>query len=333
MNVANAEPPITVLLIDDQRTVVSAIEKMLAMHLDIDFHACNDGREAVQTACRIRPSVILQDITLPHIDGFALLSCYRKNPATRDIPVLMLSAEDKAEAKAQAFLAGADDYMVKPPHPIELAARIRHHSRAYFDHVEREKLLRKLHEQQALLQKANQQLQHLATTDALTQIANRRSFDKGFLHQWRLSVRNKTPFSVAIIDIDNFKPYNDYYGHQQGDLCLQQVANTLADSVQRPSDMIARYGGEEFAVICPDTPLEGAGKIAENMRAAIEALHIPHAQAEALNCVTISIGVASNLPGHTSAKDTPEQLLKIADNALYRSKENGRNRVTLAETK
>jgi len=321
---------ISVLIVDEQRTVVLGIKNMLADQPDIVFHACTDEREAVKMACKIRPSVILQDIYLPHIDGFELLKQYSKNEILRDIPVIMLSGEESAESKAEAFLDGADDYLVKPPHPVELIARIRHHSQVYFDYTERKRLLQILNEQKIALEEANQQLQRIATTDALTQIPNRLAFDKHFLQEWRLSVRNKTSFSVAMIDIDNFKQYNDHYGHQQGDTCLQKVATALSESVKRPSDMVARYGGEEFSVIFPSTPADGAQKIAERIRANIEALQIPHAHAEAAPHVTISMGIANAFPGDTDEHDTPDELLKAADAALYRAKKAGRNRVVVA---
>ncbi|MDX8392485.1 MAG: diguanylate cyclase [Mariprofundaceae bacterium] len=330
MESINVNHPIVVLLIDDQKTVVRGIEKMLAEHPDIDFHACTDARQAVQMVCETSPSVILQDTYMPHSDGFDLIKKYAANKAIGDIPVIMISAESDADAKARAFLAGADDYIVKPPHPVELVARVRHHSQVYFDHLEREKILLQLRKQHAELEDANRQLKHLATTDALTQIPNRMSFDKQFLQEWRLSVRNKTPFSIAMVDIDNFKQYNDFYGHQQGDTCLQQVANTMAKVMRRPTDMIARYGGEEFAVICPDTATHGGEKIAENLCLAVESLNIPHERAEAASCVTISVGMASNLPGKAGEDKTPEELLKAADTALYHSKKSGRNRFSMA---
>jgi len=330
MTSISAKQSISVLIVDEQRTVVLGIKNMLADQPDIDFHACTDEREAVKMACEIRPSVILQDIYLPHIDGFDLLKLYNENESLSDIPVIMLSGEEGAEAKARAFLAGADDYLVKPPHPVELIARIRHHSQAYFDHTDRQRLLQVLNEQKTALEDANQQLQRLATTDALTQIPNRLAFDKQFLQEWRLSVRNKTPFSVAMVDIDNFKQYNDNYGHQQGDTCLQKVAKALSESVKRPSDMVARYGGEEFSVIFPNTPANGAKTIAEHIRASIEGLQIPHAHAEASPHVTISMGIANSFPGNTDEPDTPDELLKAADAALYHAKESGRNKVVVA---
>jgi len=325
------EYSVTVLLVDDKRSIALLTEAMLADQPDIKFHACLDERQAVDMACQIGPTVILQDKHMPHIDGFNLLKLYRENPVIRDIPVIMLSGEEKAETKAEAFLAGANDYMVKPPNSIELVARIRYHTKAYLDHLERKHLFQRLQEEEKLLKEANQKLKRMATIDALTQIPNRLHFNERLQHEWKITARNKTAFSIAMIDIDNFKQYNDHYGHQQGDTCLQQVAKTMANMVHRPADMIARYGGEEFVVIFPDTPEDGAKKVAEDIRMAIETLRIPHPHAEAAPYVTISLGVASSLPGGTGDEEMPKRLLKAADTALYLSKKNGRNRVTMAE--
>ena len=330
MSEARPHNQINVLLVDEQRTVALAIGRMLEGEADIELHVCADERTAEETIADIRPHVILQDINLPHINGFEMLRRYNDKPDIRDIPVIMLSGEDNAETKARAFLAGADDYMVKPPHPVELIARIRHHARAYEEHREREQLLIELQQERERLKKANRQLEMLSTTDGLTQIPNRRCFDRQLLHEWRLSVRNRTPFSLALIDVDNFKNFNDYYGHQAGDACLQQVAAALRESVHRPADVVARYGGEEFGVILPDTSAEGATKIVEAMRVAVEALKIPHAKAQAADCVTISIGMCSALPGEKE-EQTPDELLHLADAALYKAKENGPNQVIVAD--
>jgi diguanylate cyclase (GGDEF)-like protein len=125
------------------------------------------------------------------------------------------------------------------------------------------------------LEEANRILQQLSSQDGLTGIANRRHFDGELSREWRRALRSKTPLSLLMLDIDGFKAYNDFYGHQKGDECLRSVASTLKAVVKRPGDLCARYGGEEFAVILPGTRFEGAVRMAEAFRAAIEALRIP----------------------------------------------------------
>ncbi len=320
---------VTVMLVDEQRTVARGIQSMLREHPDIDFIWCADEREAEKMACQHGPSVILQDINMPYLDGFELLSRYRNNDVIKDIPIIMLSGEQAAETKARSFLEGASDYLTKPPHPIELVARIRHHSRAYFEHLEREELLQSLEAKTRELTELTRRLEQLSLTDALTGIPNRMHFDQILDREWGRARRDRKPLSVALMDVDNFKQFNDFYGHQAGDDCLRRVARAVAESLRRPSDFAARYGGEEFALVLPDTDAEGARKVAELARAAVAELAIPHERAEAALHVTISIGVASTIPGQDDV--ARDELVKRADEALYESKSNGRNQVTVKE--
>ncbi|MBV8489997.1 MAG: diguanylate cyclase [Candidatus Eremiobacteraeota bacterium] len=163
----------------------------------------------------------------------------------------------------------------------------------------------------------------LAFTDGLTGIANRRQFDETIVSEWQRAARDGTPISALMLDLDYFKSYNDTYGHQSGDLCLQRVAHALHDCARRPADLIARYGGEEFVALLPGTDLEGAIVIAEEMCAAIGTLEIVH-DGSSLGYVSLSAGAASVSP---LASGTPEALLQAADDALYRAKLEGRNRV------
>ncbi|MYM22058.1 diguanylate cyclase [Duganella sp. FT135W] len=189
-------------------------------------------------------------------------------------------------------------------------------------------LTRRAHELAALVQlrtreleESNRKLTALSTTDGLTGLANRRSFDEALLREWGRAHRCQEPLALAMLDVDCFKLYNDNYGHQAGDACLREVARILDAGVHRAADVAARYGGEEFAFIAPLNSAAQAAEMADKIRAEIQALAIPHALAPA-GCVTISIGVASIIP---SEKQTPELLLKAADQALYRAKDSGRN--------
>lgn len=174
------------------------------------------------------------------------------------------------------------------------------------------------------LEKANQMLQQLAIQDGLTGIPNRRKFDETLSQEWQRMKRDKTRLGVVLCDIDYFKQYNDYYGHQKGDECLKQVAKTLAANIHRPGDLVARYGGEEFVILLPDTTTRGCQVIAERMRTAVESLGINHTKSSAYPSLTMSFGVATIIPGGDVA---PELLLIPADEALYRAKASGRNRV------
>ncbi|MEO0826576.1 MAG: diguanylate cyclase [Cyanobacteria bacterium J06642_9] len=172
------------------------------------------------------------------------------------------------------------------------------------------------------VQKTNETLKHLAIMDGLTQIANRRYFNDQLTQEWQRMLRQQQPLSLIMCDVDAFKPYNDTYGHQAGDACLQNIAATLQQVVKRPSDLIARYGGEEFAVVLPTTHLDGAIQVAESIRSAIEKLQVPHRTSPAAPYVTVSLGVTSRIPKSNFSVD---KLIQLADQALYLAKSAGRN--------
>ena len=173
------------------------------------------------------------------------------------------------------------------------------------------------------LQELNSRLETLSLTDALTGIANRRHFDEVLQQEWQRARRTGEPLALAILDVDWFKRYNDHYGHPAGDACLQRIAQVLASTVGRSSDLVARYGGEEFVFLVPLTDASGAQGIAQRLVQAIETLDLPH-ELSTFGRVTVSIGVAAMTPGQD---DAPETLLQRADEALYEAKKAGRNRV------
>lgn len=176
---------------------------------------------------------------------------------------------------------------------------------------------------------ANRELNRLASIDALTQIANRRAFDSAIDREWRRMRRQRRPLSLILGDIDEFKPYNDHYGHPAGDLCLREVAGCIARCARRPGDFAARFGGEEFAVILADTLAPGADRVAEAIRREVEQLAVAHARSDVAPVITISLGVATANPA-ADADLSPEGLVAAADAALYRAKAAGRNRVVMA---
>ncbi len=175
------------------------------------------------------------------------------------------------------------------------------------------------------LQAANQELHRIASLDGLTQVANRRCFDEFLNHEWRRG--GETPLSLILCDIDYFKPYNDTYGHQAGDECLQRVAAALRQCIKPKLELIARYGGEEFAAVLPNTDLKTALELAERIRTQVAGLQIPHAQSQVSAYITMSLGVATLTP---CSETSPTQLIANADEALYVAKAGGRNRVVCA---
>ena len=324
---ALTEFKVSVLLVDDQLIIAEAVRRMLNDQQDIEFHYVTDATQALDTALRLQPTVILQDLVMPGIDGFALIQQYRENEALAHVPVIVMSAKDDPKLKAHSFAVGANDYVVKLPDRLELLARIRYHSNAHISRLQRDQAFRFLRESQKNLADANIELQKLAALDGLTGIANRRRFDETLHFEWQRGQRDKAPLSLLFCDIDHFKSYNDHFGHLAGDLCLKKVAAVLTEHLKRPADLAARYGGEEFALILPETEAAGALLIAQACRRHLEGLQIePPATGKGI--VTISVGVATVVPSPAS---TVEQLINRADQALYAAKRGGRNSVLSAD--
>ncbi len=186
----------------------------------------------------------------------------------------------------------------------------------------------KVLERTAELEAANRQLATLSATDGLTGLANRRRFDAYWGEEWQRALRQATPLAVIMVDVDQFKRYNDQYGHQQGDECLRQVGSTLRATVRRAGELVARYGGEEFVVVMPGATVEQARETAEAIRVAIQATAMAHATSTVADVVTVSLGVAVGTPAPTEDR---ERLVEEADVALYEAKKQGRNRVVLAQ--
>ena len=180
---------------------------------------------------------------------------------------------------------------------------------------------------EAKLKQANQQLQHLANIDGLTQIANRRHFDRYYKSEWVKMMQTQQPLGLIFCDVDYFKKYNDFYGHQAGDDCLKQIAQTIHSSLYRPGDFAARYGGEEFAIILPNTDADGAVKVARNLQQKVKKLELVHQASEVSPYVSLSIGISSMIP---SPELPPSFLVSRVDKALYQAKKVGRNRYFVA---
>jgi diguanylate cyclase (GGDEF)-like protein len=180
------------------------------------------------------------------------------------------------------------------------------------------------------LEKAKTELELISSLDVLTGLANRRNFDNFLDTEWQMGAQYRTPLSLLFIDVDDFKSYNDHYGHQAGDVCLQKIAEVLKKSIHRSRDLCARYGGEEFVVLLPNTDEKNALQIAEKLRKNIELENIPHQYSRVVPCVTASIGVATMMPQKNL---TPQRLVELADRVLYRAKDLGRNQVQMLDDK
>ncbi|AOI59734.1 diguanylate cyclase [Burkholderia diffusa] len=322
----HADAPAMVLLVDDQTIVAEAIRRALVDEDGIDFHYCPRSDDALASAIETRPTVILQDLVMPGTDGLSLVKAYRANPATRDVPIIVLSTQEEPVIKSAAFAAGANDYLVKLPDRIELIARIRYHSRSYMNLLQRDEAYRALRQSQQQLLEANLELRRLTHSDGLTGLSNRRYLDEYLAAEWRRGTRERSELSLLMIDVDNFKLYNDTYGHVSGDSVLKQVAATIERSLGQAGDLAARFGGEEFAVVMPATSPGAARLLGEKIRLAVESLRLEHAHSSTGRYVTISIGGASIVP---AAGVPTTSLIEAADRALYRAKHDGKNRVEI----
>lgn len=320
--------PVMVVLVDDQPMVAESIRRMLQDEHDIDLHYCMHAEKALDVVREIQPTLILQDLIMPHTDGLDLLRDYRACKTSCDVPVVVLSSKEEPEIKARAFALGANDYMIKLPDKVELVARIRYHSQWYINKLQRDDAFRSLQASQRRLEELNLSLCQMTRKDALTGIINRGRFNEIIADEWQRVKREKQHLSLIMIDIDFFKAYNDHFGHLGGDECLKKVAEILRSTLQRPSDIVARYGGEEFVVLLPNTARAGAAKVAEELHSNITAASLSHPKSGVAEYITISLGVAETEP---SDGCSPEHLIKAADDALYRAKQEGRNRIVVQQ--
>ncbi len=307
----------SILIIDDSPVDI----QLLSEFLD-DYHLffATNGEKGLEIALNKKPDLILLDIMMPGMDGYQVCMALKADEMTRQIPVIFITAMSSVAEEARGLEIGAIDYITKPISPPIVKIRVRNHLelKRYNDMLELlgEELARK-----------NRQLETLARKDGLTGLANRRFFDEALDAEIRRAMRSRKPLTLIMCDIDFFKGYNDHYGHLAGDDCLREIGTLLRRLFQRGGDLPARYGGEEFAVILPDTAADNALQLAENLCREMYALSLPHAFSDVSAYVTLSIGVVSSTVSQT---DTTDWFISQADTALYRSKELGRNRVSMA---
>lgn len=240
------------------------------------------------------------------MDGYEVCKQLKALTDTKDIPVIFATALSDENDETKGFEIGAVDYVIKPISAPIVIARVRNHLE---------------------LKRYRDYLEQIAFIDGPTAIPNRRRFDEHFQSEWQRGVRREAFLTILMIDINFFKPFNDYYGHQTGGDCLVKVAQALASSVHHPGDLVARYGGEEFVCVLPDTDHAGAEIIANTLRKSVNALKVSHEFSSVTDHATVSIGAAA-VKFEQSMK--PEELVEKADNNLYEAKETGRDRVVAA---
>jgi diguanylate cyclase (GGDEF)-like protein len=316
-----------ILVVDDTPENLTVLRQMLTEQ-GYRVRPALSGEIALKAVQVDIPDLILLDIMMPGMDGFEVCRKLKAEAGTRDIPVLFISALNEEADKIKGFQVGGVDFITKPFHGAEVLARVEIHLALRNMHLQ---LLAEIEErkqaEQALLE-ANRNLDRLASLDGLTKIANRRQFDLHLQQEWKRLRREQVPIAIILCDIDYFKPYNDAYGHVAGDKCLKQIAQGIRRAVKRPADLVARYGGEEFAVILTNTDIDGAVKVAEEIRKEIGILKIPHEQSKVGRHVSLSMGVSSTVPDRSIK---PEEFINDADQLLYQAKEAGRDRIIALE--
>ncbi len=287
-----------VLAIDDSELIHRLLQVRL-QYENLELHGALSALDGMRVARDLHPDLILLDIEMEGMDGFAVLQELKSDPDLQDIPVIFISATANMEDRVRALDLGAVDFVGKPFEVVELKARVR-------------SALRVQHLLKMLAQKAQ--------VDGLTGLWNRTYFDRRLAQEASEAIRHRRPLSLAMCDLDGFKRLNDQHGHPFGDHVLEVFAKILQTG--RVSDVACRYGGEEFGILLPNTSIAEAHDVGERYRRALEATVWPGLDGFS---ITVSVGVAdlASLDGNESA----EELLAAADAALYRAKSAGRNRV------
>lgn len=293
-----------ILIAEDQPVTALYLRRTLEK-MGHSPRAAPDGEAAWRMIGGGEFPLLISDWMMPNLDGLDLCRRIRSSRIGRYVYIILLTSLDRREDRLKGLRAGADDFLIKPPDPDELAVRLEIAGRILAVHDR--------------LELQNARLAELASTDELTGVKNRRRFREDLELLFAQARRQDSPLSLILLDIDRFKDYNDSFGHPTGDELLRTFGALLRESV-RGHDVVARYGGEEFVVLLPATGADEALEVAERLREAIAGRDWPHRP------VTASLGVA------TSVAETPDEstLVELADRALYSSKQTGRNRTTHA---
>jgi diguanylate cyclase (GGDEF)-like protein len=298
-----------VAIIDDMLPNALLLKGYMKRLEDVEALTFTDPNEALVRCTEAAPDLVLLDYHMPQMNGVEFLGKFRGVLHLKDIPIVMITGEEKKEALYQALEAGANDFLRKPVDDVELITRARN--------------LLELRARQIDLAKANEQLYVLATTDQLTSLKNRRYFLEKLEREVERSRRYGRPCSVAIIDADRFKGINDTYGHDVGDKVLQALSNVLIEEL-RGVDQIGRLGGEEFAVQFPETE---KGHALDVCRRLLSRVRESAVSAEGRQ---VKFTVSAGLTEIIAAGDEADAILKRADRALYRAKDLGRDRCEVA---
>ena len=296
----------TILVVDDMTTTLLLLHDLLKDTYEVKI--AKSGTKALEILESPNDiDLILLDIEMPDINGYDVCKRIKNNETIKNIPIIFITGRTSQEDEEYGLNLGAIDYITKPFNKAIVKLRIKN----YLD-----------------LKIKNDMLEKLSMYDGLTNIRNRRFFDETFEKTFNEIKRDKKSLAVLMIDIDFFKPYNDNYGHGQGDETLRKVAKALEKTIKRASDFVARYGGEEFVILLKDINKNGVEAVANNLLNAVRELKITHEFSKIENYVTVSIGVSYY---NSSSDITKLELLLKADETLYSVKNSGRNNFAILE--
>jgi len=307
-----------ILVVDDHPDNIEIIEARLSAR-GYRIESASNGAEALAKVSEDPPHLILLDVMMPLMDGFEVSRRIKRDPSLPFIPIILVTARSETEDKVEGLDSGADDYLTKPINFPELEARVRSMLRI-------KKLQDELDWKNRQLSDANRRLRLLSITDGLTGLFNHRHVHELLRDEHERCKRNGDAMAVAMLDLDRFKQLNDTHGHPTGDVVLSETARLLQESA-REVDMIGRYGGEEFIAILPGADEEAALLFAERFRRTVEA-HVFRDDGKEIG-MTVSGGVASSRDQDLAR---PDELIRLADRALYEAKNGGRNCVVRAST-
>jgi two-component system, cell cycle response regulator len=308
------------LVVDDEETLRSVVSQVLSADGFLVAEAAS-GEEALEAFRENSHPLVITDIRMGGMSGLELLTeIKRHNPDTQ---VVIMTSHASLDSALSAMRAGAYDYLIKPFESLDLISAVagRAAEKARLVAQNRE-LLEQLQNANRELQEVNGALKEMAVRDGLTSLYNHRHFQEALAQEIARAHRSGKPCSVAFMDVDNFKAYNDTHGHPDGDRLLRTLAEILTSHL-RGSDLAARYGGEEFVLLLPETPKSAALRIAEGVRGRVEQEHFPGRERQPLGRVTVSIGVASYPEDGADAAE----VMACADQRLYQAKHGGRNMV------
>jgi diguanylate cyclase (GGDEF)-like protein len=306
-----AKEKFSVLLVDDDPTVIRILSRILSDYAPLRF--ATSGHVALKLAREAVPDLVLLDVEMPEFSGFETCKAFKNDPALAAVPIIFISSHESQQLETAGMQLGAVDFISKPPHASLVLARVRTYQQ---------------------LKTLSDTVRSAVTMDFLTGTLTRRQMEKTLTQEWLRAQRSHAPLSLLVVDIDGFSRFNTDLGEDQGDACLQAVAEALRSVVQRPTDVLARHGGGKFALLLPQTGGAGAASIAERALAAVDGLQIDYPRSTS-GRVTLSMGgvvhESSAYQEQPAIGGVPSDLIEAAENAVRRAKAAGGHRAEIIE--